>query len=112
MMPGSITSGAIARLQTALENGGDSFSQPVRDTLHNVALTAELPTSSEELAVARYVNTLPEPKRTIFLSRRKGMTPQEISKSMNLERAAVCRALAQTYADLRTGDDLIREPSD
>jgi DNA-directed RNA polymerase specialized sigma24 family protein len=62
---------------------------------------------SIEKVVRDFVNTLPEPQRTMLNERRKGRSPTEIAEAMGMQVRPVCQALAKIYADLRR---FIREP--
>lgn len=58
-------------------------------------------TRPERRCVDHVVRALQEPGRTIFLSRENGMTPDEISREMGIERQEVCRTLARIYSQIR-----------
>lgn len=58
-------------------------------------------TPIDDTALATYIGSVPEPDRTIFNQRRSGKAHQTIAELMGLDKEAVLRSLARTYADLR-----------
>jgi DNA-directed RNA polymerase specialized sigma24 family protein len=63
--------------------------------------TAQQISPEEQQSLLAYPQTLPEPARTMLTLRRRGMSPSEIARCMNLQPKAVCRALARIYSDMR-----------
>ena len=61
-------------------------------------------TEAQRRIVNNYVARLHEPNRSILQSRLDGMTAREIARRVEMDVKAVCRILAQVYADL--GDQI------
>ena len=97
---GHIKDLVAARLAASLEFDGH---QPIdMSLLLEAARTASsIKDPARREAVMRYVSTLHEPCRTIFLLRRGGWTSKDIATFVGMEIKPVCRALAKMYVEIK-----------
>lgn len=98
-----VTKAAIQRLQTAYELDGDPVNPlDVVTNVKEAAAEHQLQATERQVqAMNAYIDSLPEPQRTIFEMRRDGVDKEEIARRMGLGVKPVCKSLAKTFSNLR-----------